>query len=99
MKSWQAIWKGRNPWPTAIIGYFVVFISFLIGFVAFASRQKVDLVQKDYYAEEILFRNRSNARNGPNHFMGGFSSNTTQPPEASPLPYRPSMYRMAFQAS
>jgi len=56
MKSWQAIWKGRNPWPTAIIGYFVVFISFLIGFVAFASRQKVELVRKDYYAEEILFQ-------------------------------------------
>jgi nitrogen fixation protein FixH len=56
MKSWQAIWKGRNPWPTAIIGYFVVFISFLIGFVAFASRQRVELVRKDYYDEEILFQ-------------------------------------------
>jgi len=46
----------RNPWPTVIIAYFVLFISFIVVFVTFASRQNVELVQKDYYAEEILFQ-------------------------------------------
>jgi nitrogen fixation protein FixH len=46
----------RNPWPIAIIAYFVVFISFIVGFVAFASRQKVDLVSANYYEDEVRFQ-------------------------------------------
>jgi hypothetical protein len=69
MKIFQKIWKARNPWPTAIIGYFILFISFLIGFVAFASRQKVELVAKDYYANEILYQQQieRNKRTQPFH--------------------------------
>ena len=69
MKLFQKIWKERNPWPTAIIGYFILFISFLAGFVAFASRQKVELVQKDYYASEILYQQQieRNKRTQPFH--------------------------------
>ena len=46
----------RNPWPLAIIGYFVVFISAMVVFIVWAVRQKEDLVRPDYYAEEIRFQ-------------------------------------------
>ena len=48
--------RPRNPWPIAIIAYFVLFISFIVGFVAFASRQKVDLVSANYYEDEVRFQ-------------------------------------------
>ena len=47
---------GQNPWPIAIVALFVVFITFLVAFIVFAARQKVDLVSRDYYAEEIRFQ-------------------------------------------
>jgi nitrogen fixation protein FixH len=43
-------------WPATIIGFFAVFISFLVGFGIFASRQRVDLVRPDYYEHEIRFQ-------------------------------------------
>jgi nitrogen fixation protein FixH len=46
----------RNPWPYAIAGYFVVFIAFIAAFSTWAVRQKMDLVNKDYYADEILYQ-------------------------------------------
>ena len=69
MKIFAKIWKSQNPWPAAIIGYFILFISFLVGFVAFASRQKVELVRKDYYANEILYQQQieRNKRTQPFH--------------------------------
>jgi nitrogen fixation protein FixH len=62
MNLLKKTFKGRNPWPTAIIAYFVVFISFIVGFIAFASRQNVELVQQDYYSEEILFQKQIDRR-------------------------------------
>ena len=46
----------RNPWPAAIIGSFVVFITGAALFIAWAVRQDMDLVRKDYYEEEIRFQ-------------------------------------------
>jgi nitrogen fixation protein FixH len=46
----------RNPWPIVITAYFAVFISFLVGFIIFATRQHVDLVRSDYYEEELRFQ-------------------------------------------
>jgi nitrogen fixation protein FixH len=46
----------RNPWPYAIVIYFILFIAFIAVFIAWAVRQNMDLVRKDYYHEEILFQ-------------------------------------------
>jgi hypothetical protein len=46
----------RNPWPIAITVYFAVFFIFIISFIVFASRQRVDLVRADYYEAEIKFQ-------------------------------------------
>jgi hypothetical protein len=46
----------RNPWPIAIVVYFILFISFIVTFIVFATRQHVDLVRDDYYEEEIRFQ-------------------------------------------
>ena len=48
--------KTRNPWPLAIVVYFIVFITFIVTFTVFAARQKVDLVSPDYYEAEIRFQ-------------------------------------------
>ena len=50
------VFSKRNPWPYAIILYFIVFILFIAGFIAWAVRQNVDLVRPDYYQDEILFQ-------------------------------------------
>lgn len=50
--------KPRNPWPIAIAAYFVVFITFLVSFIVFATRHHVDLVRADYYEEELRFQQR-----------------------------------------
>lgn len=46
----------KNPWPYALITYFALFFSFIVVFVIFASRQRVDLVRADYYEAEIKFQ-------------------------------------------
>jgi hypothetical protein len=46
----------RNPWPIAIIAFFIVFATFIVSFIVFASRQRVDLVRADYYEAEIKFQ-------------------------------------------
>jgi nitrogen fixation protein FixH len=51
----------RNPWPIAIIIYFVVFICGIGVFVTWAVRQKMDLVQKDYYDQELDFQKQIDA--------------------------------------
>jgi nitrogen fixation protein FixH len=45
-----------NPWPIAIIAYFILFIGGVITFSIYAARQRVDLVRPDYYIEEIQFQ-------------------------------------------
>jgi nitrogen fixation protein FixH len=48
--------KPCNPWPIAIVAYFAIFITFIVGFIVFATRQHVDLVRNDYYEEEVHFQ-------------------------------------------
>ncbi|MGP8201532.1 MAG: FixH family protein [Limisphaerales bacterium] len=48
--------KIKNPWPVGLVVFFIVFASYIVGFVIFASRQKMDLVRADYYDQEIRFQ-------------------------------------------
>jgi nitrogen fixation protein FixH len=45
-----------NPWPWSLVAFFAVFISAVIGFGIFAVRQNNDLVQPDYYEQEVRFQ-------------------------------------------
>ncbi len=53
----------RNLWPTAIIGFFVVAIIFLGSFIAWAMRQREDLVSADYYDREVLYQRQLDSMN------------------------------------
>jgi nitrogen fixation protein FixH len=55
--------KSFNPWPYAIVGYFIVFGSAIAIFVTWAVHQRMDLVQKDYYESEMVFQKRIDAVN------------------------------------
>jgi hypothetical protein len=46
----------QNPWPVGLVLFFIVFAAYIIGFVIFASVQKMDLVREDYYDQEIRFQ-------------------------------------------
>jgi hypothetical protein len=54
--SSQETSKSWNPWPIALVAYFVVFSAFIVAFIVFASRQKVDLVSHDYYDDEVRYQ-------------------------------------------
>lgn len=47
-----------NPWPYALIAYFAVFISAVIGFITWSVHQKMDLVGADYYDQEIRYQSQ-----------------------------------------
>jgi len=46
----------KNPWPVGLVIFFIIFISYIAGFITFASRQRMDLVRADYYDQEIRFQ-------------------------------------------
>jgi hypothetical protein len=46
----------RNPWPYAIILYFIVFIIGIVAWVGFAMRNDQELVRADYYEHEIKYQ-------------------------------------------
>ena len=48
--------NSRNPWPIGLGLFFIVFTGYIVGFVVFACRQKMDLVREDYYDQEIRFQ-------------------------------------------
>lgn len=48
--------KGRNYWPAGIVLVLVLFMSYLIGFLAFSRMQRVDLVSKTYYEDELKYQ-------------------------------------------
>ena len=50
----------RNPWPIAIVTYFICFGAFTAGLVVFAARQNEDLVSNKYYDEEIRYQGQIN---------------------------------------
>lgn len=64
--------KSRNPWPIAIIAFFIVFATFLAAFVVWALGQKQDLVTENYYEQEVRYQaqlnrlNRTQAQAGQN---------------------------------
>jgi len=46
----------RNPWPYAIIIWFVIFTSAMLSWAVIATHNNMDLVRKDYYEEELRFQ-------------------------------------------
>ncbi len=48
--------KPQNYWPVGLVLFFIVFTTYIVGFVIFATRQKMDLVREDYYDQEIRFQ-------------------------------------------
>ncbi len=46
----------RSFWPVAIIGYFVLGITFLVIFIVWSARQREDLVSNNYYETEIRYQ-------------------------------------------
>jgi hypothetical protein len=46
----------RNPWPYAIIGWFLIFGSGMAAWVVVAVRNDPDLVRPDYYEQEIGYQ-------------------------------------------
>ena len=53
----------RNPWPISIAGFFVLAIAFFTGFVAWAMRQREDLVSADYYEREVRYQSQLDSMN------------------------------------
>ena len=43
-----------NLWPYSIIGFFVIAILAITGWVSFAMRNSMDLVRSDYYEQDVL---------------------------------------------
>ena len=45
-----------EPWPVAIIAFFVLVVLLAVTFVVWATIQPFDLVTRDYYARELAFQ-------------------------------------------
>lgn len=58
----------RNLWPVSITAFFIVLICCIVSFVAFAMRQREDLVSADYYERSILYQNQLDALNRSQEF-------------------------------
>lgn len=43
------------------MGWFAIFITAIVVWIVYASRQRMELVNSDYYAQEILYQNRMDA--------------------------------------
>lgn len=46
----------RNPWPYAIVGYFIVFISAMACWITYAVRNDMELERADYYDHEVRYQ-------------------------------------------
>lgn len=53
----------RNLWPTSIAVFFALAIMFIISFIAFAVRQREDLVSADYYEREVRYQSQLDTMN------------------------------------
>jgi len=60
--------KPRNFWPASIVGFFVLAIIFLVTFVAWAMRQREDLVSTDYYEREVRYQQQLDSMNRSQSF-------------------------------
>jgi hypothetical protein len=50
--------KKSSRWPLTISSVYILFILALVAFVIFSQYQSVDLVTKDYYAQELMYQNQ-----------------------------------------
>lgn len=57
----------RSPWPIAITTFFVIAIIFIVSFIAFAMRQREDLVSADYYEREVRYQSQLDTLNRSQH--------------------------------
>lgn len=48
--------KKSSYWPIGIAGFFSIFVLTLVGFIAFSRTQKINLVSKNYYNDEIKYQ-------------------------------------------
>jgi len=55
--------KTFNPWPYALLGFFVLFISLIVFFIVFAVGQDMELVQPDYYEKEMSYQQQIDREN------------------------------------
>jgi nitrogen fixation protein FixH len=70
MTQSQPAW---NPWPAAIIGWFVIFFTGIVIYTTWSIRQRVDLVGVDYYDQEIRFQQRLDSVNRTQRVANGVS--------------------------
>lgn len=103
----------RNPWPCAIIGWFLVFGSAMAAWVVVAVRQDPDLVRSDYYEKEIRHQNQIDRMNHTTALRGEVSiayddatqqivlrlpaAHVAQQPTGQVHFYRPSDARLDFE--
>lgn len=59
----KSVFPVRNPWPVAIIGFFIVFGVFIGTFIVWAVSQKQDLVAENYYEKEVRFQQQLDRMN------------------------------------
>lgn len=52
-----------NPWPYALIAFFITLVSIIGGFVTWSLRQNMELVGADYYEQEMRYQQRINSVN------------------------------------
>ncbi|RME93875.1 MAG: hypothetical protein D6766_07325 [Verrucomicrobia bacterium] len=45
-----------NPWPVGIGVFLACFLGYLVAFVVFSTRQRIDLVAPDYYERELRYQ-------------------------------------------
>ena len=50
-----------NPWPWAIVAWFICFFGVVVGLTTTAIRSRTDVVSPDYYAQELRFQDRIDA--------------------------------------
>ena len=80
----------RNPWPVAIVAYFVVFIAFTVGIVGYVSHQKMDLVRGDYYDDEIRYQEQLDRMNRTADMQGKVAIGYDKATEAITISLQPS---------
>ena len=64
-----------NPWPWAIVIWFICFFGVVVGMTVTAARSRSDVVAADYYAQELKFQDRIDA--------AGRTDSMSEPPQVT----------------
>lgn len=88
-----------NPWPWAIIGFFVVFVSCVFSFVIFATHQPMDLVRQDYYEEELRYQKQIDSDRRTRSLLEQVSVRYEPKPEQLVIALPPAATRNATQGT